>query len=263
MASLRRAWKEPWAHAVVWALLAVLFPAAASAQDAEDHGIEAAVDLVGQYNWRGWDLNHRDPAIQPDLAFAPPSWGGFWVDVWASLGLGHDAALGDQHDDLDEVDLTVGYDRDLSDRVSVELWGAWYENTSQLTAYETPIKNGRDFEAGVFLNAVLGPHAEGYVAYTRGLDEGIRGDYFEVDLAAPLALGSGAWSARPSVMSGLGNQFGADNRPMHLTFQLPIRYQAGRFAVVAAGNTMIPLQDLNDDGQKTLWFAQAGLKLAY
>ena len=79
---------------------------------ANDFTTEASATLVSQYIWRGFDLNQEDPAIQGDVIVNHES--GIWVGAWGS---NYDVGI----DDGVEVDLMVGYNFNVNDRISVDL----------------------------------------------------------------------------------------------------------------------------------------------
>jgi len=69
-------------------LLLLVIPLPAAAQDQDGPRLEATLDLFGHYVWRGWDLNHGDPALQPGIVFPVSAFPGFYLELWGSLGLG-------------------------------------------------------------------------------------------------------------------------------------------------------------------------------
>ncbi|NIN00259.1 MAG: hypothetical protein GTO24_19930, partial [candidate division Zixibacteria bacterium] len=74
-------------------------------------GFRSDLAVVSKYIWRGFDTIVDDrPAIQPSVTFGFGK-SGVWFNLWSAV------ALADT--DFVELDLVLGYDRPLSEHMSV------------------------------------------------------------------------------------------------------------------------------------------------
>jgi len=78
------------------------------------HSMNADLDYVTRYMWRGFDVLDDRTAIQPSITYSHD--GGFSVNVWTSFGL----CDRNEVNDLDEVDVTFSYSKPINDIFSVE-----------------------------------------------------------------------------------------------------------------------------------------------
>ncbi len=99
----------PWPLAVAL-LLAVALPAAA--QPASEPAFELTTDVLSRYVWRGYDVSHADPTLVTSLMWSPGQLPGLWLKVDLLGGLRKAPELGDESNNLDEVDVTVGWEKD-------------------------------------------------------------------------------------------------------------------------------------------------------
>jgi len=60
------------------------------------------MDYVSKYMWRGFDVLHGTPAVQPSLTLYPGRTG-YYLCIWSSI------ALQEKWRDWDELDFSVGY----------------------------------------------------------------------------------------------------------------------------------------------------------
>jgi len=93
---------------------AMAIAAPASAQDAIEWS--ATVDVVTEYNFRGFGLGAE--SIQPGIE---GSIGGFTFGAWANSGFGEESVL-----NADEIDLYAGYGFDLSETISADIGATLY-----------------------------------------------------------------------------------------------------------------------------------------
>ena len=98
------------ARLLLGALLACVSFAPAAAAD-----VSGELGPVSDYRYRGVSLSHERPALQGSISLDHPS--GLYAQLWGStLGHGTDT----------EVDLTGGYQADLSEHLNIDLSGTWY-----------------------------------------------------------------------------------------------------------------------------------------
>ena len=207
------------------------------------------VDAASRYIWRGFDLNpHKKPVIQPSIDFAFGQ-SGFSLNLWSSISF--------VSKDLNELDLTLTYAKDLSKDVSLTagfIHYAWYltenfkfeDNTSHefFLTIESPT---------VFLH----PSLSIYYDFTAGdgiyllLEIGHSFPLFEklgADLSASLGYNGGQWLAE-----------GSDPGFSDLNFGLTLPFQTGPFQISAFANYTIVLLDAIGE-ENHLWF---GISLGY
>lgn len=88
--------------------------------DGEENGpavrIEANLDVVSDYRFRGVSLSGRDPAVQPSLTLTHAS--GAHASIWGSN-------IADNGGDSIELDLSAGYNFDVAG-FAVDLAGVYY-----------------------------------------------------------------------------------------------------------------------------------------
>lgn len=92
-------------------------PAMAQEEEAGDvWSVDGAVTVVSDYRFRGYSLNDKDPAVQPELWITHESglYAGFWGSNVADLG----------GDDI-ELDPAIGYAGSLGP-VDMDVWAMWY-----------------------------------------------------------------------------------------------------------------------------------------
>ena len=98
-------------------LAAIVLVAPATAQDGDGVTIEGNVTLATDYSFRGWSQTQRDPAIQGGFDVSFDS--GLYVGTWGSnvnFGASDDGNVASM-----EWDLYIGWARDLSDDVSIDV----------------------------------------------------------------------------------------------------------------------------------------------
>ena len=101
-------------------LLAALLATSANRVMAAE--IDSSVTLASQYLWRGFDLSREDPVIQGDITASFDN--GFSVTAWGSqYDIGSDDGI--------EVDLSLAYQLDLSEQISLALGFTEYTYSGQ------------------------------------------------------------------------------------------------------------------------------------
>lgn len=215
----------------------LLLPGAALAQEAgaeAEPELEVTVDLVSRYVWRGYDLSHADPTLLVNLNYYPAAAPGLWMNVGAIAGLVENEELGDSGTNIDEFDLTIGYERELADgawTLGAALYYYGYETTwTQDYAYE----DNNDFEVNLYAYWQAAEHLRPTLEYYRGLDDGIEGDYVELGLVLP--FGGERWSTEPKVTAGWSNQYEVPDRVTNVQAVLPLTWSAGSFALTPSLN---------------------------
>lgn len=77
------------------------------------HALDVEISLISRYIWRGFDLLPQNkPVLQPSLTidFAES---GFSLNLWSSFGLAERRV----YRELDEIDLTLHYERKISEKL--------------------------------------------------------------------------------------------------------------------------------------------------
>lgn len=106
--------------------------------------VDASIEVVSDYRFRGISLSDFDPAVQPSLTVTHSS--GFYANVWGSN-------IADYGGANVEVDLSVGWSGDIGKGTAVDVYAMYY-------AY--PQASGLNYaEFGVSLSQAVG---EGSIA---------------------------------------------------------------------------------------------------
>ena len=261
----------------MWLFLSVtllLGPNLILAQETEEEsgiGIEASVDLTSRYIWRGFDLNHKSPTIQPSVTYSPSFVPGLSLNVWSWVGA-NNKKKGDDKLALDEADLTLTYEKALiADKLtgSVSIINYNYMSKyAQTGGDDGAKKNKNDFEFNAALNWIAMANEKmsivPYISYYRGLDkgekEGIAANYLEFG-AAYAYLFNEQWSIAPTLNSAWTDQYGIDKKFSYVAFAIPVTYASGAWSLTPGLNIVKPLEDLNGDNKKLiLW---GGLNFTY
>ncbi len=212
-------------------LLAGTLPAAP--QPASEPSFELTTDVLSRYVWRGYDVSHADPTLVASLVWSPVQVPGLWLEVDLLGGLRKAPALGDERNTLDEIDVTLGWEKGDLAGGRLTLGGAfyYYGYTSAWTR-DVAFEDDSDLEANVYLAWRTGDHCRPTLEYYRGLGDGIRGDYVEAGLAFPFE-GVG-WSTEPVVTAGWSSQYDAPGRVTNVTATLPLAIRLGKGTVTPA-----------------------------
>lgn len=213
------------------AALGLLAPAAAPATGESEH--ELSVEIVSRYIWRGYDLSHRDPALLATWTWTPSGASGLWASVGVVAGLRTDTAVGDDARELDEVDLTLGWESSDLARGRLTLGAALnlYEYTSTWTK-RVAYRDESDAELNLYLDWRAARHLRPTLEYSRGLDDNVRGDYVEVGCAFP--FDGEPWSTEPKIVAGWSDQFGVTEHVTHVTATMPLGWSRNGFTLTPA-----------------------------
>ena len=209
-------------------LLAAASVAVAAAQDAPEPPFELTVDVASSYVWRGYDLSHGDPALLAYLNYYAES--GFWANVGIIAGLQTAAELGDTEADLDEVDVTVGWEW-------AELAGGGLTAGAAVYAYRYTSTWTRDYayeddaetEVNLYLSWDAAAHLRPTLEYYYGLDDSIRGYYVEAGIVLPFEGES--WSFEPKVTAAWSSQYDVADRLTNATVTLPLSWSVGPLTI--------------------------------
>lgn len=108
-------------------------------------GFRSDLAVVSKYIWRGFDTIPDDrPAIQPSVTFAFGN-SGAWFNLWSAV------ALADT--DFVELDLVLGYDRPLSEHLSLSA-GFGYFTFPSMSGYPDNNSATPEVYAGVTANSL-------------------------------------------------------------------------------------------------------------
>jgi len=95
---------------------------ATSAKQVTAVEVSRSVTLASQYLWRGFDLSQEDPVVQGDISASFEN--GFSVTAWGSqYDIGSDDGI--------EVDLSLGYQLELSEQISLAFGFTEYTYSGQ------------------------------------------------------------------------------------------------------------------------------------
>lgn len=177
---------------IVWVFALVMI---SSPVHAAETSADAYVGIYSKYLWRGFDLSEDDSfVVQPGTDI---SIGAFTVSFWANIS--------ENSGEMNEVDLTLDYSRDLGELVSFSLGNIFYNVDG--------VDDTNELYVGVTLNTILEPSLTIYYDYdefdtiytTLGIGHSI-------DLGESLSLGAGAVA---SYLADDENGFGTDDSWLH------------------------------------------------
>jgi len=255
---------RPLSQLCALALLALaLSPAPAAAQTDTAAGpslsIYAETRLVTRYVWRGYDLSQGTTAVQP------------WVELSLPFGLAANAfttSAFDDHRDLDEGQLGVGYSREIG---AFEL-GAGYLHyimpgtETEPSSAEDPLETTT---SGEFFVSLTRNWTDGWatLTYSRANRSG-KGNSVNLWVEQDFSWGDDRWQAQPYLQVDYLDQFGApsglDNRLAMLEVGVPVLFSLGPVQLLAAAQvSFIPSQyvravnlDAGGSGRTVLpWFS--------
>lgn len=99
----------------------VAAPALAQSEESSEAepaiSVDASIEVVSDYRFRGISLSDFDPALQPSLTVSHES--GFYANAWGSTIAEYGGA------DV-EVDLTVGWSGDIGEGTSADVYAMYY-----------------------------------------------------------------------------------------------------------------------------------------
>lgn len=233
-------------------------------EEAKGIGLTFSIDLTSKYIWRALDLNHKDPTLQPSVSYSFPFLEGLSLNAWSWIG-GKNKKKGDKQITLDEVDLTLTYEREL---IPEKLMGGIslinYNYLSDWSSADGENKN--DFEISAALYYTVNQFFVPYIAYYRGLDkgesDGIAANYLECGMAGAYAFND-QWNIAPSLSLAYSDQFTeiAKKGLNHIVVNVPVTYNKDNIAITPSVSLVKPLRDLNTDKKKIIVFG--GINLSY
>lgn len=225
-------------------------------------GLEFGAEMHTRYLWRGMDLNHKYGVFQPSVVYSPPFLKGLSAGIWGSYGLAKKKSLGDRRSDFDEVDWTLNYNYDLiKEKINMQLSVRRYDYLSRWASRQRT--NNRDYEIGGVLNVFLHEYAVPYFQYYRGLDEGMRGYYFEFGIGGVYQFTKDIHIG-PSLAAAMGNQFGQKDQLTHIQLLVPLSYTIEKVEAIPTINALWRFRRTGTDpyNQKGIILA-IGIMLGY
>lgn len=189
-------------------------------------------DVVSRYLFRGFDFNHRDPALQLSATHVPRRLPNLWVNAWTSAGLTRDAPSGDARAlAFDEVDVSLGYGFAAGKYVVLQpQFGHFY----YLSDYATRFGGfPTDMEAGLKAT-VTAPAVTIEAYYGRGLDPGIRGNFISLGLKRDIAFAEDRAGVTPTLSGGYTTQYGLGGKFTALALAVPWRHAVGPVTIRTA-----------------------------
>lgn len=233
-------------------------------EEPKGFGLSFSVDLTSKYIWRGFDLNHKDPTIQPSIDYAFPFVEGLSLNIWSWIG-GKNKNKSDKQITLDEVDLTLTYEREIiAEKLSAGISLINYNYLSDWSSGDG--ENKSDFEINASLYYIVNPYFVPYIAYFRGLDKGeskgIAANYLEIGMAGAYTF-SDQWNISPSVSVAYSDQYRSVTKKgiNHIVVNVPLTYNHGPVAVTPSVSIVKPMRDLNGDKKKIIPYG--GINLSY
>ncbi len=225
-------------------------------------GIEFSAELLSRYLWRGYDLNHKYGVIQPGVTYSPPFLKGFSAGIWASYGLAKKKKLGDRNSDIDEFDWSLNYEFDVvKEHLNIQLGFQRYDYLSKWASNQKT--NNRDYEVSATANVFIHEFAAPYIQYCRGLDAGMKGNYFEFGVGGVYQF-SKEMNIGPTIATAISNQYGQDNRLTHMMFLFPLTYTLQKVDVIPSLNAVWRFRKMGTDPYNQKGFiVNAGVQVAY
>jgi hypothetical protein len=225
-------------------------------------GIEVSAELLSRFMWRGYDLNHKYGVIQPSITYQAPFLKGLSGGVWASYGLAKKKNLGDRNSSVDEIDWTIGYEFDvIKEKFNLQFAFQRYDYLSKWASWQKT--NNRDYEVSATASVFIHEFAVPYIQYARGLDAGIKGNYFEFGVGGYYQF-SKEINIGPTIAVAISNQFGQDNQLTHLAILFPLTYTIEKVDFVPSLNVHWRFKGMGVDAynQKGL-IVHAGVQAVY
>ena len=225
---------RPLSHLCATALLSLaLAPSAAGAQTdssaAPAVSVYAETRLVSRYVWRGYDLSQGNAAVQP------------WVELSLPFGLSANAFLTsalDDHRDVDEGQLGVGYSREVGDW---EFGGGYLHyimpgTQTEPSAADDPLETTT---SGEWYAALTRNWTDGWatLTYSRGNRSG-KGNSLNLWVEQDFSWGDDRWAAQPYLQVDYLDEYGApaglDNRLAMVEVGVPVLFTLGPVQLLAA-----------------------------
>lgn len=231
---------------------AFLSPISASA--AEDISISTSIDLVSDYVFRGVSL--ADTAIQPGVEMAI---GGFSAGAWFSTGMGGTSVFAG-----DELDLYVGYDFALSNKISAGVGGTYYHYPQGGSLFSTNGGGSGTYEisAGLEFDTALAPSITAYYDFTLeaftvegGLEHSVPlGDNTSFDLGLTAGLVDG---------DGFSYEYAQASASVGYGFTDDVSAYIGANFALSSDETLNYSKILTTGGEDSLLFFGAGLAAGF
>jgi uncharacterized protein (TIGR02001 family) len=209
--------------------------------------VEVQADMYSRYIWRGFDLNpDNKPVLQPGLTWDIGE-SGFSVNLWMSF------SFSDR--ELNETDITLSYDRELSDTFSVSaglIHYGWY--------FTRGFRFSRDTSHEIYVSATRSCRfMDTSVSFYYDFDKG-EGLYVELlgeksvklnertglDLSVSVGYNAGQW------IEGSGFS--------DINFSVSMPYQAGELTISPTAAVAMILMDEVNDAASEFWL---GLSLIF
>jgi len=230
---------------LVFSVLAVSSPALALEASAD-----AYVAVYSKYLWRGFDLNDEDDSfvVQPG---ADVSVGHLTFSFWGNIS--------ENTGEMNEVDLTIDYSRDLSDLVSFSVGNILYN----VDTNDADPNTTNELYLGLSLNTILEPALTVYFDYdefnTIYTTLGI-GHSFGISDAVSLSLGATA-----SYLKDDEDGFGTDESWFHnLELSAGVDYAVNENITISGA--VLYSEPLSDDAENIAGIDQestVGLSISY
>ncbi len=225
-------------------------------------GIDVGAELLSRYMWRGYDLNHKYGVLQPSVTYSPPFARGLSAGIWMSFGLAKKKSMGDKKSEIDEIDWTLCYEFDIiRERLNLQLAFQRYDFLSRWASQQKT--NNRDYEISATASVFIHEMAVPYIQFSRGLDNGIRGNYFEFGVGGVYQFNKDI-NIGPTVATAVSNQFGQDNRLTHLAILFPLTYTIEKVDFVPSLSLHWRFRDMaNDALNRKGMIVHAGIQASY
>ena len=216
---------------------------------------------VSRYVWRGYHLSHKDPVLLSYINYATPV-SGLTLSGGIIFGLINKASIGDDRSDIDEFDLSLMYEyKVLPENMSVIAALQYYRYTSQWTKGYYADK--KDIEASVEAWYSIADEFTPMIRYFRGMDNQIKGNYFEGGFYSEFELIENALSLNPTAYAGYSMQyeFRSDPAFSNITMEIPLTYKKNALTCGASFNFSKPLKKIMNGSDKTIYYL--GISAAY
>ena len=219
--------------------------------------LTVSMDMANQYIWRGLNLNSGDLSVFPSMTYSIAALDDLSITAWSWIGVGTDRASGAREDaEVHEVDVSVGYEKELiPEQLTGSLSFTGYHYLSDWSSLDGT--NRMDYELTAELSYALTESLFPFVSYSRGLDDGIAGDYVEVGTVLEHTFNE-HWAITPFISTGFTP--GSDLYPRsvsqeltHLTLSLPVTYTQGSWSIAPFFDFVLPLADINQDFRKKMF----------
>ncbi len=238
-------------------LISLWFPIYLIAQETEKQAaeFEVTMDLDSRYVWRGYDLSHKDPVALSYIHYSPKWLDGFRISAGTIWGLVNDKNQGDSKTSQDEFDVFAAYKKDLiPEKFSVTLSVLFYKYTSPWT--KTFYGDTKDIEAVVDLEYTVTSYFVPLFSYYRGLDQTIKGNYFEAGFSSEFTLIEDKLKLTPYVYGGYSMQYEFKRDPgvSDLTIEIPMEYSMNDFYGGASLNFTRPMRRSMNESSKDFYY---------